>query len=101
VQWYGVAAYAGYQFNPRYLVATRYEYFNDPDGFTTGTAQHLHGITGTVERRFAQRLVSRLEYRYDTSNRSFFQRGSTGVSGTGQSTITAGMMLVLDTGEGK
>ncbi|HEX5482508.1 MAG TPA: outer membrane beta-barrel protein, partial [Terriglobia bacterium] len=40
--WTGVAGYVRYAFNDRYTLATRYEYYDDHDGFTTGTAQNLN-----------------------------------------------------------
>lgn len=94
VVWYGVAGYAKYQLSPLYSVATRYEYYGDPDGFTTGAAQHLHEVTGTVERRFAQHLIGRLEFRHDLSNQPTFAKGSNSV--LGQSTVAAGLVFVLE-----
>src|SRR5712671_4208874 len=47
VFWTGVAAYVKYALNDKYTVVSRYEYYDDHDGFTTGTPQHFNGITGT------------------------------------------------------
>ncbi len=94
VFWTGGAGYVRYQLNPRVAFATRYEYFNDHDGFTTGTAQHLREVTATAERRLAQYLITRLEYRHDSSNRLTFLRGSTPVKG--QSTVAAGLLFALE-----
>lgn len=96
VFWTGVGGYARYVFNPRYTVAARYEYFDDHDGFTTGTAQHLNEITGTVERILARRLLTRLEVRRDLSSAPVFliQQGSV----TGQTTVAAGMVYRFDAG---
>ena len=98
--WSGIAAYAKYAVNPKVAVAGRYEYFNDHDGFTTGRAQHLNEFTGTLERRLAGHLLSRLEYRHDASNEDFFQRGlPTFVKG--QTTVDAGLVFVLEPNDTK
>lgn len=107
--WYGGAGYIKYQFNPLYAVAGRYEYFNDPQGVATGTvlangilvptAQHLQEVTGTVERKIATHLITRLEFRHDMSNQATFLKNST--PALGQSTIAAGLMFVLEPSETK
>ncbi len=97
VFWTGVGAYARYVFNSRYAVATRYEYYDDHDGFTTATPQHLNEVTTTVERLMAHHLLSRLEFRHDVSTAPVFLKGSTPVPG--QSTIAAGMVYMFDTRE--
>jgi len=92
----GIAAYAKYAFNPKVAVAARYEYFNDHDGLATGTVHnHLNEFTGTIERKFAGHLISRLEYRHDDSNQDFFQRGAPSFV-KGQTTIDAGLVFVLE-----
>ncbi|HEY2748016.1 MAG TPA: outer membrane beta-barrel protein [Polyangia bacterium] len=70
VRWGGVAGYVHVQ--PwRFVSATvRGEYYADPGGFTTGTAQSLGEVTATVElrgRRGPVTLAARLEYRHDQS----------------------------------
>jgi hypothetical protein len=97
VYWTGVAGYVRYVFNPLYAVATRYEYYNDHDGFTTGTAQHISEVTGTFERRIAHHLITRLELRHDESNRPVFLRGETPVGG--QTTVAGGLVYVLEPGK--
>ncbi|MFB3815304.1 MAG: outer membrane beta-barrel protein [Terriglobales bacterium] len=99
VFWTGGAGYIRYQLNPKLAFSTRYEYYNDHDGFTTGTAQHISEVTGTLERRIAQHLLTRLEYRHDFSNQPTFLRGST--PSNRQSTIAAGLIFLLETGETK
>ena len=37
VFWTGVAGYIKYAFNSSSAISTRYEYYDDHDGFTTGT----------------------------------------------------------------
>jgi hypothetical protein len=95
----GIAGYVKYQVNPNVAVAGRYEYFNDHDGFATGIptakGQHLNEFTGTLERKIAGHLLSRLEYRHDGSNQNFFQRGTYGAV-KGQTTVDAGLVFVLE-----
>ncbi|HZW05319.1 MAG TPA: outer membrane beta-barrel protein [Candidatus Nitrosotalea sp.] len=99
VEWSGLAGYARYQWNPRYSVAARYEYYNDRDGFTTCEAcrsplpQHVQEWTATVERRFLQRMSTRIEFRHDRSNQPVFFRAATPVKD--QWTLTAGVMYTL------
>ncbi len=106
VDWWGMAGYVKYQFNPKYAFATRYEYYNDPNGYTTGilnpngVGPHIQEVTATFERRIATHLVSRLEYRHDESNQSFFPKGKAGNPlVNGQNTMALGMMFVLEASE--
>jgi hypothetical protein len=103
----GIAAYAKYAVNSKVAIAGRYEYLNDHDGYATRsfssatppvlsvTPQHLNEFTGTLERRIAGHLLSRLEYRYDASNEDFFQRGGPSFV-KGQTTVDAGLVFVLE-----
>ena len=96
VDWSGVAGYARYQFTPLWALAGRYEYYNDHTGFTTGTRQHINEFTGTVERKVAQHLITRAEYRFDDSNNSHaFNKDATKFAST-QSTVTGGLIFVLE-----
>jgi hypothetical protein len=95
--WQGVAIAAHEQINTSTAVAGRYEYFTDPDGFQTGTAQHLNEFTGTFEYRIPrmpQTVVTRAEYRHDQSDEPFFHKNATGMV-DGQSTFTVGLILIL------
>ena len=99
VFWTGIAGYVKYAFDERYALATRYEYYNDHDGFTTGTAQHLNEFTGTFQRTVAHHLITRLEFRRDFSNRPVFAKGTS--PAMGQNTLTAGMVYSFDSRETK
>jgi hypothetical protein len=108
-EWYGAAGYVKYQFDPKWAVAARYEYYNDPDGVTTGsfltngsfdfTRQHIQEVTGTVERKVAQHLITRLEFRHDMANQATFLKNSS--PAFGQTTVAAGLMFVLEPNETK
>ena len=99
VWWSGVAGYARYAFSSRYAVATRYEYYDDHDGFTTGAAQQLNEFTGTFERLIAGHLITRLEFRRDISDQPSFLKGNLPV--TGQNTMAGGLIFVFDSQETK
>ncbi|MGB9105528.1 MAG: porin [Terriglobales bacterium] len=99
VFWTGIAGYVKYAFNDLYAVATRYEYYDDHDGFTTGTAQHPNEFTGTFQRIVAHHLITRLEFRRDFSNRPVFTKGTTPVMG--QNTMAAGLVYSFDSRETK
>ena len=95
--WQGIALAAHEQISTATAVAARYEFFTDPDGFMTGTAQHLNEFTGTFEYKvpkMPQALVSRAEYRHDQSDQPFFHKNSTGMV-DGQSTVTVGLILIF------
>lgn len=95
VYWTGIATYARYAFNSDYAFAARYEYYDDHDGFTTGTAQHINEYTLTLERTFAHKLISRLEFRRDMSDVPFFPRGVAEAT-KNQNTVDMGLMYVFD-----
>lgn len=86
-KWYGVAGYARYDFVPWFAVAVRGEYFKDPDGTRTGTAQTLKEVTFTPEFKVARSLIVRPEYRHDWSDKGVF--GSTKKT---QDTVSLGVM---------
>jgi hypothetical protein len=100
VYWTGVAGYVRYAPDQRYAFTTRYEYYNDHDGFTTGTAQHLNEFTGTVERLMAHHIITRLEFRRDFSNQPTFVKGNN-LPVMAQNTLTAGFVYTFDSREGK
>ncbi len=95
VFWTGVGGYVRYAFNPRYAIATRYEYYDDHDGFTTGTPQHLNEVTQTVERLIGKGLITRLELRHDRSTAPVFMKG--GLPVDGQTTLAVGMIYQFTT----
>lgn len=79
VSWWGVAGYIIYDINDIFRLALRGEYFDDSDGFRTGTDQHLFEITPTLSikpfcnKGMLDNLVLRLEYRFDHSNEDAFE----------------------------
>ncbi len=99
VFWTGVAGDVRYAFSGSSAFSTRYEYYDDHDGFTTGTAQHFNEFTTTLERVVAHHIISRFEFRRDLSNQPAFLKGNNPV--TAQNTLTAGLVFTFDSREGK
>jgi Putative beta-barrel porin-2, OmpL-like. bbp2 len=89
--WQGVAIAAHEQVTGTSAISGRFEYFNDLNGFSTGTAQELKEFTATYEYKWAEGLLSRFEYRRDWSNEPFFHKGDTNMVDA-QSTLTAGFV---------
>jgi hypothetical protein len=92
VSWYGLATSLRYQVWPALAVSPRYEWFRDPQGFTTGSAQTLQEFTVTGECRIAG-LVARLEFRRDRSTAPFFDAWN-GMRGT-RHTLAFGLLYAF------
>jgi maltoporin len=90
--WCGVAGAARYAFTEHLAVSPRFEWFNDRDGFSTGTAQKLKEFTLTGEYKVAKGLLSRLEYRRDWSDQPFFDRGAGLATFKNQDTLLVGVV---------
>jgi len=101
VFWTGVAGYVKYALNSHSAIVTRYEYYDDHDGFTTGTLvpTHFNEFTTTFERLMAHHIISRFEFRRDMSNQPVFLKGSNPV--LNQNTLTAGLVFTFDSREAK
>jgi len=93
--WQGVAGYLRYAFNDKYAFAGRYEYFDDHNGYTTGTKQGLNEFTATFERIVAKHLITRWEYRRDMSNWAVFAKGGEPPIDH-QDTFTGGLIYSFD-----
>ena len=91
IAWQGVAGYAKVQATPWFAVIPRIEWFDDPDGFTTGTSQTLKETTLTSEFKMKSGLFSRVEYRHDFSDVASFSK-STGEAVTSQSSFAVGVV---------
>ena len=70
--WQGLAGYAKLQANKWVTLSPRFEWYDDASGLTTGTAQTLKEVTGTVEVKAIENLLCRVEYRSDFSDREVF-----------------------------
>src|SRR5437868_2724691 len=101
VFWTGVGGYIKYAFTSTSAFSTRYEYYDDHDGFTTGTLipTHFNEFTTTFEKLMAHHIISRFEFRRDMSNQPVFLKGSNPV--LDQNTLSAGLVFTFDSREGK
>jgi hypothetical protein len=76
--WQGIAGYAKLQANKWFAISPRFELYDDPSGFTTGTAQTLKEVTTTFELKPMDSFIWRIEYRTDFSDtESFKAKGDT------------------------
>lgn len=94
VKWHGLAAYLKYQATPTVAFSPRFEWYNDVDGFTTGTAQKLKEITGTLELKAADNLLWRIELRRDMSDQKPFMDDK-GVAQSSQTSIGFGLLYTF------
>jgi hypothetical protein len=92
--WIGIAGAARFQLNSWFALAPRMEWFNDHDGFVTGTgvAQQLREFTITAEAKATQGVLARLEYRRDWSDKNFFSKGLTAGATDHQDTLSLGIV---------
>jgi len=91
-KWYGVAAYAKYDFTEFISASVRGEYFDDKNGVRTGIAQKLKEITLTTEFKIAKDLLLRPEYRHDWSDQNGFDSKHATFNKKTQDTIALGVM---------
>ena len=93
VHWQGIAAYAKIQANSWYAFSPRFEWYDDHDGFTTGTPQTVKDITLTSEHKI-KGLITRLEYRRDFSDQDFFLKAGNRIV-RAQSTLSFGLVYAF------
>jgi putative OmpL-like beta-barrel porin-2 len=98
-KWSGLAGYVRYAPNDKWAFALRGEYFNDNQGWTTGTAQGLSEFTATIQRTFASKLISRLEFRRDMTGAETFLRGPLDTPTGGQNTVALGLIYAFTSGD--
>jgi putative OmpL-like beta-barrel porin-2 len=96
VHWQGIAGYAKLQARKWLAVSPRFEWYDDPSGFTTGAPQTLKEVTGTFELKPSDALVWRIEYRHDFSDSPVFETGSGAFKKT-QSSIGFGVLYSFST----
>ena len=88
----GGAAYARYQFTPKFALAGRAEYLSDRGGLFSGVTQALKETTFTADYKLADGFLMRGEWRRDFSNRPFFLTDAPGVLKKDQNTATLGLV---------
>ena len=83
--WNGVGLYARVASkDSRTALAVRGEYYDDPDGAISGIAQTLKELTATLEHRPMERLILKLEGRYDRSSVLAFASDALAADGSPQ-----------------
>ena len=87
----GGAAYARYQFNPKFALAARAEYMSD-GGLFSGINQALKETTVTFDYNLGDGFLTRYEWRRDFSNQPSFLTDVQGVLAKQQSTATIGLI---------
>ena len=104
--WWGAAGYAKYTINPKSYFAVRYEYYDDPQGYTLfGTFSnedsiHVQEATGTYAYNLTSGLQIRGEYRYDFANQPLFERTATKFVKE-QNTATLGFIYTFSSANAK
>ena len=102
--WWGLAAYAGYDWTEKLRTAVRAEYFSDPKGVrTAATAAGVGGrvalweVTATAQYKIWRGLIGRLEYRRDMASRNSFSldQFSTRPTSRTQDTFTIALSYVF------
>jgi putative OmpL-like beta-barrel porin-2 len=93
VSWQGVALYARVQANSWWALTPRFEWFDDADGFATGSAQKVKEFTITTEQKLGGKLLTRVEYRRDFSDQPFFTKS--GLPKKSQDNITVGLVYIF------
>lgn len=96
----GGAAYARYQFTPKFALAGRGEYLSDRGGLFSRVTQALKETTLTAEYRLDNGFLARGEWRRDFSNRLFFLTEVPGVLKREQNTATIGLIWWFGRKEG-
>jgi hypothetical protein len=88
----GGAAYAQYQFSPRFALATRAEYMSDRGGLYSGITQALKENTVTFDTKLSDGFLMRYEWRRDFSNEPSFLTDVQGIFKKNQNTATLGLV---------
>jgi hypothetical protein len=87
-----LAGYVRYQLTPQVAIAARTEYLSDRGGLFSGTTQALKENTFTLERKFAEGFLARMEWRRDSSNHPYFLTDTLGILKKEQNTATVGLV---------
>ena len=94
-KWQGVAGYLRYALSDKAAVASRLEWFQDDDAWSTGLSQQVKEFTQTFEYQVADGLMTRFEIRRDWSNEPFFLK-NTGSIVQDQTTFLLGLTYSFD-----
>jgi Putative beta-barrel porin-2, OmpL-like. bbp2 len=90
----GAAGYARYVMNKKQALSLRAEVLDDADGAAgTGAAQTVWETTLSFEHRFNKYMLTKLEYRHDSSDVLIFPKSVPGTFAHGQDTLGAALIL--------
>ena len=89
--WQGGAVAFHEQATGKTAFSGRYEYFDDANGYETGTAQQVQEFTATYEYKWVEGLLTRVEYRGDFSNVAVFHKDQASLVDQ-QQTLTIGFI---------
>lgn len=90
--WIAIAGAARFQLTKTISFSPRVEHYYDKDGLITGVAQKLNEFTLTGEYKWAEGLLTRVEFRRDWSNKPVFERGENVGVAKGQNTVLIGLV---------
>jgi hypothetical protein len=93
--WYGFATSLRWEASKKLGFSPRIEYFGDPSGFNSGTAQHLREFTATADYKLHPLVTARFEFRRDMSDRGVFESRN-GMSRS-QQTLLVGLIAAWKT----
>jgi hypothetical protein len=88
----GGAAYARYQFSPKFAAAGRAEYLSDRGGLFSGLTQALKETTATFDYKLGDGFLMRYEWRRDFSNQPSFLTSTQGLLSKEQTSATLGLV---------
>ena len=88
----GGAAYARYQFNPKFALTTRAEYLSDGGGLFSGVNQALKETTVTFDYSLGNGFLTRYEWQRNFSNQPSFLTDVQGILSKQQNTATIGLI---------
>ncbi len=71
-RWTGLMLASHFHVSESFGIHTRFDYFNDRDGWRTGMAQELKAVAVAPSLTIIDGLVGLTEFRYDWSNRPYF-----------------------------
>jgi hypothetical protein len=92
-QFQALAGAFRYQLSKRMAFSPRLEWYQDRDGFITGTAQSLKEGTATLEYRVNEWSLLRFEYRRDQSDKPYFDKRDGAGAVNSMNTVLAGLVI--------
>jgi Putative beta-barrel porin-2, OmpL-like. bbp2 len=89
----GISMAGRFQATDKLAFSPRFDWYNDRNGITSGTAQRLTAWTGTAEYKLNNWAVTRFEARRDASNVPFFDRRDGLANARQQTTVLVGLII--------